>query len=66
MHYIQVRGNITTELVTDQHYTSDKGNKSRLWGYLLEVTKVEDIWPEPERRRKWVCYIYNIWSYTTF
>mmetsp|Transcript_59476 Transcript_59476/g.53556 ORF Transcript_59476/g.53556 Transcript_59476/m.53556 type:complete len:348 (-) Transcript_59476:356-1399(-) len=49
-----VRGNIIKEVVTDQHYTSDKGNKSRLWGYLLEVTKVEEIWPEPERRRKWM------------
>lgn len=49
-----VRGNISGEMVSDQRYTSDKGNKSRLWGYLLEVTEVLDHWPEPERRRKWM------------
>jgi len=49
-----IRGNVTCELVSDQHYTSEKGNKSRLWGYLLEVTVVSDKWPETERRRKWM------------
>lgn len=49
-----IRGIVGKELVSDQKYISDKGNKSRLWGYLLEVTDVLDEWPEPERRRKWM------------
>jgi len=49
-----IRGDIIKEIVSDQHYTSDKGNKSRLWGYLLNVTQVLEEWPETERRRKWM------------
>eukprot|EP00483_Globobulimina_turgida_P000603 UN00603 len=49
-----IKGNITKQLISDQHYTSDKGNKSRLWGFLLQVTVVEDTWPESVRRRKWM------------
>lgn len=49
-----IRGSVAKQIVTDQHYTSDKGNKSRLWGFLLAVDKLEDEWPESERRRKWM------------
>eukprot|EP01084_Bolivina_argentea_P206415 352446_1 len=49
-----VRGNAIKELISDVLYTSDKGNKSRLWGYLFHVNKVLDTWPEPQRRRKWM------------
>eukprot|EP01083_Nonionella_stella_P083550 231065_1 len=49
-----VEGTITAQLVSDQHYTSDKGNKSRLWGFLLEVRHVRDTWPEQERHRQWM------------
>jgi len=49
-----VRGTVSDELVSDQRYTSDKGNRSRLWGYLLEVDQVLDSWPETERHRKWM------------
>eukprot|EP00484_Ammonia_sp_Unknown_P011206 CAMPEP_0197076436 /NCGR_PEP_ID=MMETSP1384-20130603/212111_1 /TAXON_ID=29189 /ORGANISM="Ammonia sp." /LENGTH=333 /DNA_ID=CAMNT_0042515293 /DNA_START=49 /DNA_END=1051 /DNA_ORIENTATION=- len=49
-----IRGSVVKQIVADQHYTSDKGNKSRLWGFLLAVDKLEDEWPESERRRKWM------------
>mmetsp|Transcript_4455 Transcript_4455/g.7449 ORF Transcript_4455/g.7449 Transcript_4455/m.7449 type:complete len:296 (-) Transcript_4455:159-1046(-) len=49
-----VRGVIVQEIVSDQKYVSDKGNRSRLWGFLLKVHKIETEWPEPERRRKWM------------
>jgi len=49
-----VRGKIIKEMVSDQRYTSEKGNKSRLWGYLLEINQVLEEWPETERRRKWM------------
>ena len=52
-----IRGKVTAEIVSDQRYTSDKGNRSRLWGFLLEVTDVLENWPESERRRKWVCLL---------
>merc|ERR1719474_705546 len=45
---------LSGQLVADQRYTSEKGNRSRLWGYLLRVDQVLDEWPEPERRRKWM------------
>eukprot|EP00483_Globobulimina_turgida_P002270 UN02272 len=49
-----IKGKIRKEMISDQAYTSDKGNKSRLWGFLMEVTYVADVWPEPQRRRKWM------------
>lgn len=51
-----IRGIAHNELVSDQLYISDKGNKSRLWGYLIEVKQVLDEWPESDqgRRRKWM------------
>eukprot|EP00483_Globobulimina_turgida_P005073 UN05083 len=49
-----IKGKITKQMISDQPYTSSKGNKSRIWGFLLHVTHVSDVWPEPQRRRKWM------------